>query len=615
LLGPIFNREWLTAPRRPRHYLARAAYLGLLWVVGLTAWQVTVGWSQTATLGDNARFGTLVFQVLTKWVQLPLLIFFPALSAASAVSQEKDRRTFVLLLLTDLRSYEIVLGKLFGSLLPIAVLLVGMVPVLCLSLLLGGVAPHQVALATLVLAATALAAGSAGNLIALSREKTFQSLALTVLSLILYYGLVQALALLPGAASGLSGAASAAVGWDVETWQQWLDPFRAMDSVLDPSPSMAGAVAPAFGYAVAMVLASAAMAARGVWRLRVWNPSGEPVMQREAPDAGEATDRTSVHAAPGAARPVWTNPILWREIATRAYGRRPLLVKLTYFLVLALVCGYALGPLATATDGASATPVAPGLVLTGVVILSLILLSAQAVTAVTSERDLGALDLLLVTDLTPREFVFGKLGGILYNAKEYLLPPFVLAGLYAALGLLATPPAGRPELLAYKNFEAVVCVVAALVVLTAFATVLGLHVALRAENSRLAIVNTLATMFFLSAGTLLCIQLIKINTRQFEYQWLSFVLFIGAGILGLWWVLSADRPSTALTVASWACPLGVFYTVVNIEVGRPGSQESTDPLIPFLVTGSAFGFAVAAMLVPLLGEFDVTLGRTSGGGD
>ena len=34
--------------------------------------------------------------------------------------------------------------------------------------------------------------------------------------------------------------------------------------------------------------------------------------------------------------------------------------------------------------------------------------------------------------------------------------------------------------------------------------------------------------------------------------------------------------------------------------------------MPFLVLAGAFGFAIAAMLVPLLSEFDVALGRTSG---
>jgi hypothetical protein len=54
---------------------------------------------------------------------------------------------------------------------------------------------------------------------------------------------------------------------------------------------------------------------------------------------------------------------------------------------------------------------------------------------------------------------------------------------------------------------------------------------------------------------------------------------------------------------------------MNILVAKPGSKESADPLIPFLVISGAFGFAVAAMLVPLVSEFDVAMGRTSGGAD
>src|SRR5713226_4175447 len=164
-----------------------------------------------------------------------------------------------------------------------------------------------------------------------------------------------------------------------------------------------------------------------------------------------------------------------------------------------------------------------------------------------------------------------------------------------------------------KSIEAFLFLVAGTVVLLAFAIVLGVHVALRNENTRVAIINTLATVFFLSVGTMVCIYLILINGR-FEYQWTSFILFIAAGIGGLWWVLSGDRPSTALTVASWCCPLAMFYTVTNILVAKPGSEESTDPLVPFLVAGGAFGFTLAAMLVPLLSEFDVALGRTTGAG-
>jgi ABC-type transport system involved in multi-copper enzyme maturation permease subunit len=610
VLGPIFNREFLTVPRRSRHYMTRVAYLGALWIIGLTAWLATGGWMRTATLGETARFGPLLFQVLT-FVELALFLFFAALSAASAVAQEKDRRTFVLLLLTDLRNDEIVLGKLLGSLLPIGLLLAATVPLLMLLMLLGGIDPRQVLQAIVIVAATALAAGSLGGVIALWRDRTFQSLALTVLFLVLYLCLVRGLAVLPALSNRVSAA-------DVQRWQEWLDPFLALRTVQDPTALLEPGLCPAYGFALVMVLLSAALNGWGLLRLRVWNPSGEPIMQREQPEdledkertlAGDQKGRASVHAAPGAVRRVGPNPILWREIFTRAYGRRPLLVKLAYFVVLAFICWYALTPLWHEHVEFVA---AYGLVPVGV--LSLLLVAAQAVTAITSERDTGALDLLLVTDLTPKEFIFGKLGGIVYNTKEYLLPPLLLALVYALHGRLATPPAGHPEMGAAMNVTSYLCVAGAGLVLLAFAIVLGIHVALRTPNSRLAILHTLSTIFFLSVGTLICVALILINGR-FEYQWGSFVFFLVAGVGGLWWVLSGDRPSSALTWASWFCPLGVLYTVMTILVAKPGSQESADPLIPFLVIAGAFGFTVAAMLVPLVSEFDVAMGRTSGGAD
>src|SRR5437773_3873522 len=149
-----------------------------------------------------------------------------------------------------------------------------------------------------------------------------------------------------------------------------------------------------------------------------------------------------------------------------------------------------------------------------------------------------------------------------------------------------------------------VCVIMGAVVLMAFGCVLGVHVALRNINSQSAIVNTLATIFFLSAGTGFCIKLILINTR-FESQWFSFIFFLAAGIGGLLWVLSADRPSGALTLASFLDPPAVFYAVATILILKPGGEELVDPLVPFLVGGSAFRLTVAAVLVPLLSELDV----------
>src|SRR5262249_30832926 len=153
-------RELLTVPRRDSHYVIRSLYLGFFFVIGLTAWQAIIGWHQSGTIGDNARFGRILFQIFSI-VELSLLLIFSALAATTAITKEKDRRTFILLLLTDLRSYEIVLGKLLGSLLQIILLLLlGVLPVLSVLMMLGGVSPLQVGQTALVMACTCLASGS-----------------------------------------------------------------------------------------------------------------------------------------------------------------------------------------------------------------------------------------------------------------------------------------------------------------------------------------------------------------------------------------------------------------------------------------------------------------------
>src|SRR6185437_4011066 len=73
----------------------------------------------------------------------------------------------------------------------------------------------------------------------------------------------------------------------------------------------------------------------------------------------------------------------------------------------------------------------------GMTVLSLVLVNAQGVTALTSERDTGALDLLLVTELSPKEFIYGKLYGVLYNSKEMIALPVMTALVMTAMGYLS----------------------------------------------------------------------------------------------------------------------------------------------------------------------------------
>ena len=81
-----------------------------------TAWLILTGTQTIATISDMAGFGSILLQILAP-LQLAMIVFLAAFSSASAVAQEKDRKTLILLLLTRLNSSELVLGKLFSSLL------------------------------------------------------------------------------------------------------------------------------------------------------------------------------------------------------------------------------------------------------------------------------------------------------------------------------------------------------------------------------------------------------------------------------------------------------------------------------------------------------------------
>lgn len=589
MLGPIFNREALTVPRHARHYLIRSLYLSLLLITGITLWQTLHGWGKTVTLGDCSHFSVLLFQLIT-FLQLTLVLFFSSLLAAATVSQEKDRRTFILLLMTDLHNYELVLGKLLGSLMQISILLLAALPILGSCILLGGTTAVQVVDAFLVLFGSALAAGSLGCLIALWRDRTFQTLAVTVLALVLFLVLVESLQLVAVAYPQTEHA--------IRVLQECLNPYRVLNRILSPSSNnvIAFLSLPFFFTMIGLTLVINTVS---ILMLRVWNPSNErsqgPEAVEEESPKGEIAGR-DMHAAPGRVRPVWKNPVAWREIATRAYGRRPLVIKAFFLLVIGVLIWSAVNSLqrpdGTFKSAEEVTRFNIAFSLIPMMVLSFILVNAQAVTSITSERDLGALELLLVTELTPAEFILGKLGGILYNSKEMIVPPLLFLCWLCWMG--------------YIPLETFIFVIVATLVLLTFIISIGLHIALNRTNTKVAIGMSLGTVFFIFVCTFLCIYLIQIG-GHFEVQITNFAFFLIIGIGGLWIVLSGENPSNALFIASILCPIGLFYAITNVLVGNVRTQAGGDALWPFLVLTGAFSFAIAAMAIPMLSEFRVAI--------
>ncbi len=632
--GPIIAREVLTAPRPSRFYVARAAYVGLLFVLMWTAWQSLIGWREVREFGVIARFAGILFQFFVL-IQLTLMLFFAPLAAATAVAHEKDRRTFVLLLMTDLSDTEIVLGKLMASLLQIVTLLATAAPVFFLCMLMGGISPAQVADILGVTAAAGVVGGALGLLVALWRDRTFQSLALTVLLIVLVLAGVEAVSFLAP---------------EIQLWGVPLatifNPYRTIFAIIHHTDVAAVKWArPSILFVLFSLVSAVALLVFGINRLRVWNPgTNEPREQREgeqseevaetlieveeaatpvlvgataaaagAPgfqsfaatqtgDSGEAAVQqeeaggtTGLHVPRrthrrivkgfGSYRSPWgEQPILWRELMTRAYGTKPLIIKGAY--LLAFILGVAFF---YANPDVENDPWRPARILIPLGILSLVLVNAQGVTALTSERDTGALDLLLVTELSPKQFIYGKLYGVLYNTKEMVALPILLAIWFAVIRAM--------------SIEAVVYVVIDFLLLVHFAAMLGLHAAITYINSRTAVANSLGTIFFLMVGILVCAFLIIMSDREFGRQLLSFLIFIGAGSVALFGSLGSKNPSHAIALVALLTPFCSFYCVISLLNG--------DIMAALLVSFGVYGFALLAMLVPAVSDFDIALGRTS----
>ena len=563
LAGPLFVREALIAPRQVKHYLFRSGYLGAMFVLMYTAAQVTFGWQQVRNLADIARFGELVFQIFAL-VQLTLVMFFSVLFAAGNIAQEKDRRTLILLLMTDLRDSELVLGKLCASLMMPVVLIGVSAPAFVLVYALGGVTLGQIGWVLAVSLAAAVCSGAWGALVAFWREKTFQTLAICLIGVVLWVAAVEG---------------AAALWPNVAPWLGPLNPLRVVLTILDPFnvPQWPRVAAIAVGelMALAVILVAAA-----VLQLRIWNPSRAVTEART--QAESESERTR------AARPVWNAPVLWREMRTRAYGRKVALIKLAY-LVMTAVAVYSVAAAPANAELVLGMVTPAGAAFVGLTLLALLLVNTQAVTALTSERDANTLELLLVTELTAKEFVYGKLGGILYNTKEVIAAPLAFMLWQAAIERVA--------------WEHAAYLVVGFALLVFFSAMLGLHFGLTYGSSRQAITNSLATMFFLFFGIFVLMLLIVQVRASFAAQLMSFLVFILGGSIGLLATLTHRNPSPALTLASFVLPFLTFYAITSFLLGQT--------LGVCLFISAAYGFAAIAMLVPAVSEFDVALGRST----
>jgi len=152
---PIVERELRIAARRPGTYIIRV--VGTVIAVLVAAW-LLAGMSSFAI--RNA-VGLRLFHLLTQ-LAFFFSLFAGVLLTSDCISEEKRDGTIGFLFLTPLRSYDVVAGKLIGASLNAVYALIAIVPVLAISLMLGGVTGAEVLRIALVLLNTLFVSAATG---------------------------------------------------------------------------------------------------------------------------------------------------------------------------------------------------------------------------------------------------------------------------------------------------------------------------------------------------------------------------------------------------------------------------------------------------------------------
>ncbi len=159
MLGPVFELEWKRVARRWQMYAARGllglAILASIWLVW--RWQVgSVGTITGAQAGLVAE--SCIYVLIT--IQLAIVLIVAPVATAAAISDEKQSGRLVLLFATDLRTREIVIGKIGARIVPLLGFILCPVPLALTAVALGGaswsaiVGAYAVFLALALLGAT-----------------------------------------------------------------------------------------------------------------------------------------------------------------------------------------------------------------------------------------------------------------------------------------------------------------------------------------------------------------------------------------------------------------------------------------------------------------------------
>ena len=672
--NPILLRVVQVGGKRKRDLLTRCLYLGLL--ILLVLFSLLSNSSSTgggASLAALAKISSQIFQQLS-YTQLLLVAVIAPIFTAGAITQERDSQTYDVLLATPLTNGQIVLGTLLSRLFFVIALLISGIPVFSITQIFGGVAIGSIVMSVMISAATAVVCGALAvgiSVLKVGGKRTIFGFYFFLVSyLVTLYLMDRWDALRPLDASGTPIATSFVTAFHpflalrvIFNDPEYLPPdFGALPPHLQTWPIGWMLSSPASFFVTFMFAISTLLVVPAIVLLR-------RLAQTNITPTGWilAMLRLRSRDSTRKPRPVWHNPIAWREArtkgsATRATAARYLAMAIGVILAVVIVIlssyerpvgqyvspssfsaadrtltvfsgdsatvynvsiplnlklgdqalapadlsaryavnavyaagnkltGLDLGPIPTILHPTQARGLLMALIVIEVAIILLILCNAAAST-VTREKEDGSLELLLTTPITSRFYIWGKLHGLVLFAVPMLAVPVATIAAVVASDILRHLAGSSAPALVLP--ESLLIIPVMLLMLTALAAMVGMHMSLRFRTTLKAVMTTAGILLGIT-GTL---------------GWCGHSLLTGfnsSSPVSL--VIASFSPFTVLTVLLDPTNYGGRMFTSSLQ---DASTARITLLICSLISASIYGGIVFSMYRSMVTNFDMTIRKQS----
>lgn len=193
-VATIMAKEIRSRFRGRRAFVVLTLYLAVLALIAYWAYSVEApnaradaqfgfGLEQGGSPDASARVGQAIFTVLSLF-QLLLVCFIAPAFTAGAISLEREKQTFDMLVVTPIRPGGLVIGKLFSALAFVILMILAAIPISALVLMYGGASVDDILRQQVVLFVSAIGCGVVGLFYSALLKRTQTATVLTYTTLI-----------------------------------------------------------------------------------------------------------------------------------------------------------------------------------------------------------------------------------------------------------------------------------------------------------------------------------------------------------------------------------------------------------------------------------------------